>query len=73
MKAAAVGTKTTTMNGKDGDISDDDDAYAFGVNGVGKTLDKGNDQCCPQTSMPCKSAANPALTLREYDTSSGRR
>ncbi len=49
---------------KDGDIPDDDNEYAVGVNGVGKTLDEGDDQRCPRTSMPCKSAAKRALTLR---------
>jgi hypothetical protein len=49
---------------KDGDIPDNDDEYAVGVDGVGKTLDKGVDQCCPRTSVPCKSAAERALTVR---------
>jgi hypothetical protein len=50
--------------GKDGDISDDNNEYAVGIDGVGKTLDEGKDQCCTRTSMPCKSAAKRALTLR---------
>ena len=50
--------------GKDGDIPNDDDKYAVGGNGVGKTLDEGNDQNCPRTSVPCKSAAERALMLR---------
>ncbi len=50
--------------GKDGDIPDDDDKYAVGVDGVGKPLDKGNDQGCPRMSVPCKSGAERALTLR---------
>ncbi len=33
-------------------------------NGVGKPLDEGNDQRCPCTSMPYKSAAERALTLK---------
>ncbi len=51
-------------DGKDSDIPNNDDEYAFGVDGVSKTLDKGNDQRCPRTSVPCKSAAKRALTLR---------
>jgi hypothetical protein len=50
--------------GKDGDIPNDNDEYAIGVDGVGEPLDEGNDQHCPCTSMPCKSAAERALTLR---------
>ncbi len=50
--------------GKDSDIPDDDDEYAVGVDGVGKPLEEGNGQRCPHTSMPCKSAAEHALTLR---------
>ncbi len=50
--------------GKDGNIPDDDDKYAIGVNGVGKPLDKGDDQRWPRTSVPCESAAKGALTLR---------
>ncbi len=49
---------------KDGDIPDDEDEYAVGIDGVGKPLDEGNDQRCPCTSMPCKSAAKRAITLR---------
>ncbi len=50
--------------GKDGDIPDDDDEYAVGIDGVGEPLDKGNNQHCPRTSVPCKSVAERALTLR---------
>ncbi len=50
--------------GEDGDISDDEDKYAVGVDGVGETLDEGDDQRCPRTSVPCESAAKRALTLR---------
>jgi hypothetical protein len=50
--------------GKDGDIPNDDNEYAVGVDGVGKPLDEGDDQHCPRMSMPCKSAAEHALTLR---------
>jgi hypothetical protein len=50
--------------GKDGDIPNNDNEYAVGVDGIGKTLDKGNDQRCPCISMPCKSAAERALMLR---------
>ncbi len=50
--------------GKDGNIPDDDNKYAIGVDGVGKTLDEGDDQRFPRTSVPCKSAAKRALTLR---------
>ncbi len=50
--------------GKGGDISNDDNEYAVGVNGVSKPLDEGNNQRCPRTSMPCESAAKHALTLR---------
>jgi hypothetical protein len=50
--------------GKDGDIPDDNDEYAIGVNGVCKPLDEGNDQCCLRMSVPCESAAERALTLR---------
>jgi hypothetical protein len=50
--------------GKDGDIPDDDDEYVIGIDGVGEPLDKGNNQRCPRTSVPCESAAKCALTLR---------
>ncbi len=50
--------------GKDGNIPGNDDEYTIGVDSVCKPLDKGNDQRCPRTSMPCKSAAKRALTLR---------
>ncbi len=49
---------------KGGNFSDDDDEYAVGVDGVGKPLEENNNQCCPRTSVPCKSAAERALTLR---------
>jgi hypothetical protein len=49
---------------KDGDISDDDDKYAVAVNGISEPLDKGDNQRCPRTSMPCESAAECALMLR---------
>ncbi len=49
---------------ENGDIPDDDNKYAVGVNGVGKPLDEGDNQCCPCTSVPFKSAAEGALTLR---------
>ncbi len=50
--------------GKNGNIPDDDDKYAVGADGVGKPLEEGDDQRCPRTSVPCKSAAEGALTLR---------
>ena len=50
--------------GKDGDIPDDNDEYAVGVDGVGKPLDKGDHQRCLRTSVLCKSAAERALMLR---------
>ncbi len=50
--------------GKDGDIPDDDDKYAVGVDSVDESLDEGDEQRCPRTSVPCKSAAERALTLR---------
>ncbi len=50
--------------GKDGDIPNDDDKYAIGIDGVGEPLEEGDDQCCPCTSVPCESAAEHALTLR---------
>ncbi len=50
--------------GEDGNIPDNDDEYAIGNDGVGKPLDEGNNQRCPHTSVPCKSAAECALTLR---------
>jgi hypothetical protein len=50
--------------GKDGDIRNEVDKHAVGVNGVGKPLEEGDDQCCPRTSVPCESAAELALTLR---------
>ena len=50
--------------GKDGDISDNNDEYAVGVNGFGEPLDESNDQRCPRKSVPCESAAEHALTLR---------
>ncbi len=49
--------------GKDGNIPDDDDEYAV-VDGVGEPLEEGDDQRCLCTSVPCKSAAERALTLR---------
>ncbi len=49
---------------KDGDIANDDDEYTVGVDGVGEPLDEGDNQRCPHTSVPCKSAAERALTLR---------
>jgi hypothetical protein len=50
--------------GKDGTIPNDNDKYAVDVDGVSKHLDKGNNQRCPRTSVPCESAAERALTLR---------
>jgi hypothetical protein len=50
--------------GKDDNIPDNDDEYAVGVDGVGKPLDEGDDQRCRHASVPCKSAAKRALTLR---------
>jgi hypothetical protein len=49
---------------KDGDIPNDDDEYAVGIDGVREPLEEGDDQRCPCTSVPCKSAAERALTLR---------
>ncbi len=50
--------------GEDSDIPDNGNEYAIGVDGVGKPLDEGEDQHCPRMSMPCKSAAKRAPTLR---------
>ncbi len=50
--------------GKDGNIPGNDDEYAIGVNGIGEPLDERNDQCRPHSSVPCKSVAERALTLR---------
>jgi hypothetical protein len=50
--------------GKDGDIPNDKDEYAVGVNSVRKPLEEGDDQRCPRTSVPCESGAEHALTLR---------
>jgi hypothetical protein len=50
--------------GKDGNIPDNKDEYAVGVDGVGKPLDKGDDHRCPCIRVPCKSAAERAFTLR---------
>jgi hypothetical protein len=50
--------------GEDGNIPNTDNEYTIGVDGVGETLDKGDDQRCPCTSVPCESAAKRALTLR---------
>ncbi len=50
--------------GKDVDIPDDDNEYAFGVDGVGEPLEEGDNQRCPLMSVPCESAAKHALTLR---------
>ncbi len=50
--------------GKDGNIPDEDNEYAVGVDGVGEPLEEGDDQRCPRTSVPCESAAKRALTLR---------
>ncbi len=49
---------------KDGNIPDNKDEYAVGVDGVGEPLEEGNNQRCPRSSMPCKSAAEHALMLR---------
>ncbi len=49
---------------KNGNIPNDDNKYANGVDSVGKPLDEGDDQRCPRTSVPCESAAERALTLR---------
>ncbi len=49
---------------KDGDIPDNNNEYVVGVDGVGEPLEEGDDQRCPRTSVPCKSAAERALTLR---------
>ncbi len=54
----------TNEDGNDGDIPDENNKYAIGVNSVGKPLEEGNDQRCPRTSVPCESAAERALTLR---------
>ncbi len=50
--------------GKDGNIPNNDDKYAVGVDGVSKPLDKGDNECRPCTSVACKSAAERALMLR---------
>ncbi len=50
--------------GKDSNIPDDNDEYAVGIDGVGNSLDEGDDQRCPRTSVPCESAAKHALLLR---------
>ncbi len=50
--------------GEDGDIPDNNDEYNICVDGVGEPLEEGNDQHCSRMSMPCKSAAEHALTLR---------
>ncbi len=64
-KPLAEGNKDNNDKyGKDGDIPDNKDKYAVGVDGVGKPLDEGNDQRWLRTSMPCKSAAKHALMLR---------
>jgi hypothetical protein len=61
----AEGTKEDDNKyGKDINIPNDNNKYAIGVDGVSEPLDKGNGQCCPCTSVPCKSAAKCALMLR---------
>jgi hypothetical protein len=50
--------------GEDGNIPNDDDEYAIGVDGVGEPLEEGDDQHCSCTKVPCKSAAERALKLR---------
>ncbi len=50
--------------GEDGDIPNDDDKYAIGVDSVGKPLEESDNQRCPRTSMPCESAAKRALMLK---------
>ncbi len=57
-------TTASMKYGKDGDIPDEDNEYAVGVDGVGKPLDEGDDQRYPRTRVPCESAAERALTLR---------
>jgi hypothetical protein len=49
---------------KDGNIPNNDDKYTIGIDVVGKPLDKGDNQRCPRTSVPCKSAIKRALTMR---------
>ncbi len=64
-KPLAEGDEDDNDNyGKDGDIPNDNDKYTIGVDGVGETLDEGDDQRCPRMSVPCESAAKRALTLR---------
>ncbi len=64
-KALAEGDENNDNKyGEDGDIPADDNEYTVGVDGVGEPLEEGNNQRCPRTSVPCKSAAERALTLR---------
>jgi hypothetical protein len=63
-KLLAEGNEEDNDKYGEGDIPNDDNKYAVGINGVGEPLDEGNDQHCPRTSVPCESAADRALTLR---------
>ncbi len=50
--------------GKDSDIPNNKDEYTIGVVSVGKPIEEGDNERCPRTSVPCKSAAERALMLR---------
>ncbi len=38
--------------GKDGNIPDDNDKYAIGIEGVNKPIDKGDDECDTLSTVP---------------------
>ncbi len=40
--------------GKDGDIPDNNDEYAVGVDGVNEPLDEGNNQCDALSTAPAR-------------------
>jgi hypothetical protein len=53
--------------GKDGDISDNDDEYAVGIDGVDKPLDEGDDECSTLSAAPaqgCPESQWPSMPSR---------
>jgi hypothetical protein len=62
--------------GKDGNIPDNDDKYAVGVEGVDEPLDEGNDECDTLSAAParaCSESQQPSMPSRlEHHTLSKR-
>ncbi len=53
-KPLAEGNNDDNKYGKDSNIPGDDDEYAIGVDGVDKTLDKGDDECDTLSTVPTR-------------------